>query len=550
MVSTAGPAEAQIPGGPGLAAVTVHDDSGVALVEAAGIPVYAHISVDGVTVLICGSGPAEIDALGGKNLEAAMLDPEIGPGSYYIAYRMPSRDVGSWNAYGEVLLDLGSRAVLRMTPDEAGRLSAAGAEIRLITLDAKPLEPLFGAEPAPLAVIPDSTIRSMIYRVDSATVYDYTGGLSGEWEVPVGDSVCTIFSRWTYSGAHIQKATQWAGEHLEALGLSVEYHQWSDSTNPNVIAEIPGKHSPDSIFIICAHIDDVPPLPIRAPGADDNASGCIAVLVAADLFTQYSWAYTLRFALWTGEEQGLLGSADYAQRSHSLGEDIAGVLNLDMIAYNTIGSSRDIDLHAKSALPSTLVLAQIFADVVAAYDIDLIPQIIPQGTGASDHASFWTYGYTAILGIEDFGDFNPNYHTRRDRLDSLDMGYYVDFVKASVGTFAHMAGGPLPESGTHAGLEPDRAPLARLHPSYPNPAARSTVIRYDVSRACNCRVRIYDVEGRLVRTLRDGTHAPGAYQVEWQGLDDKGRGMSPGIYFSTLSTGNGPSQAHKIVLVR
>jgi Zn-dependent M28 family amino/carboxypeptidase len=81
-----------------------------------------------------------------------------------------------------------------------------------------------------------------------------------------------------------------------------------------VIGEIPGLVNPDDIFIIGAHIDDV----TGTPGADDNASGSVATLLAADILSQYDWGCTLRFAFWTGEEQGLLGSDVYAHRSSQL----------------------------------------------------------------------------------------------------------------------------------------------------------------------------------------------------------------------------------------
>lgn len=298
----------------------------------------------------------------------------------------------------------------------------------------------------PAAVTPDPLVQLMIDQVDSSTVYSYTGDLSGEWPVVVGGAPYTIATRHTYSGEPLQKATQFTGEHLESLGLDVEYHTWNASYPPNVIGVLTGTLNPNDVFIICAHLDDMPPGPL-APGADDNASGSVAVLVAADILTQYQWGCTLRFALWTGEEQGLLGSAAYALRASHHGENIVGVLNLDMIGYNTIGSSPDIDLHADSDTPGTLELAQLFADVVETYDLDLIPQIVPNGTGASDHASFWEHGYAAILGIEDFGDFNPYYHTTNDLLANMDMDYYTDFVKASVGTLAHMSDCLIP-SGT------------------------------------------------------------------------------------------------------
>lgn len=293
----------------------------------------------------------------------------------------------------------------------------------------------------PEAFDPDPTIQSMMDQVISDTVALYDGGLSGEFPVSIGGESYTIMSRYTYSGVPIQKATQYVGEHLDSLGLNVEYHQWSGPTFPNVIGEIPGETNPEEIYIITAHLDSVPSGPI-APGADDNASGSTAVLIAADILSQYRWDCTLRFALFTGEEQGLNGSAAYALRSYNLDEDIQGVLNLDMIGWNTPASSPDIDLHANSGVPGSVPLAQLFADVVSTYNLNLIPQIINNGTGASDHASFWAYNYPAILGIEDYygNDFNPYYHTTEDLLEHLDMDYFTEFVKASVGTFTQMTG--------------------------------------------------------------------------------------------------------------
>jgi hypothetical protein len=294
----------------------------------------------------------------------------------------------------------------------------------------------------PGVIDPNPTIQLMMDQVISDTVVLYDGGLSGEFPVVIGGGNYTIVTRNTYSGTPIEKATQYVGEHLAGLGLPVEYHQWSGATYPNVIGEIAGQTNPDDIYIISAHLDDMPSGPV-APGADDNASGVTAVMIAADILSQYEWDCTLRFALFTGEEQGLLGSYEYAERSFYAGENIEGVLNLDMIGWNTPASSPDIDLHAKSSLPNTITMAQLFADVINTYNLNLIPQVISNGSGASDHASFWAFGYDAILGIEDYyggGDFNPYYHTTNDLLANLDIDYFTEFVKAGVGTFAHMSG--------------------------------------------------------------------------------------------------------------
>jgi hypothetical protein len=391
-------------------------------------------------VYLVGATPSGAEVLKAGPCDVRTLDGNTDGKTYYVVYRMPGLSEPNLSAHGRVLYEDEFQAVMEMTPEAAERLAEAGAELRAVTLDPKPLSVPVQAEIyEPAALTADPLIQQMVDSVDSAAVYQYTGDLSGEWPVTVGGAPYLITTRYTYSGTPLRKATQFAGEHMEALGLAVEYHNWNDPDYPNVIGEQTGVGSPNSIVIICAHIDDMPSGPL-APGADDNASGSVAVLIAADILSQYDWQYTLRFALWTGEEQGLLGSHAYALRSYNLGEDIVGVLNLDMISYNTIGSARGIDLHANQSVPGTLVIADLFDDAVDAYGLNLIPQIIPIGIGASDHASFTDYGYSAILGIEDLSDFNPRYHTTGDQLQYADMGYYVEFVKASVATVGHMAG--------------------------------------------------------------------------------------------------------------
>ncbi len=263
-----------------------------------------------------------------------------------------------------------------------------------------------------------------------------TGELTGEWPALIGGQPYTILNRNTYGGDPIQHATQYVYEHLQAAGLDASYHQWSGPTNPNVIGERTGLGRPDDILLITAHLDDMPTGPI-APGADDNASGSIGVLLAAQVLSQYHWDCTLRFVTFTGEEQGLLGSDAYAQMVYDNGDNILGVLNLDMIAYDS-DAFPIIELHTRPGNAGDLAIANLFDDVVDAYNLNLTPQIVQDGISASDHYSFWERGYSAILGIEDFEDFTPYYHTTGDQLETLDMVYYTEFVRAAVGAFAHM----------------------------------------------------------------------------------------------------------------
>ena len=207
--------------------------------------------------------------------------------------------------------------------------------------------------------------------------------------------------------------------------------------------------NPGDIYIIGAHLDDMPSSG-AAPGADDNASGSVATLIAADIMSQYEWGCTLRFAFWTGEEQGMLGSSVYAARSKTTGETVKGYLNLDMVAYNAV-APRELNLFWKSTVPASQNIADLFVDVVSAYGLDLVPFKYDARSytigNQSDNKSFWDQGYPSILAIEDYyGDFTPYYHKSTDTLSTLDMGYFTTMVQAAVGTFAHMTGCLIPGS--------------------------------------------------------------------------------------------------------
>lgn len=109
-----------------------------------------------------------------------------------------------------------------------------------------------------------------------------------------------------------------------------------------------------------------------------------------------------------------------------------------MIAWNTNNSEPAIDLYYSNSIPPSLTLAQLFSNVVSSYNLALVPQL---GTGVtgSDQYSFWQYGFNSILAIEDFNDFNPYYHGSGDTPALTDPAYFTNFVKASIGTYAHMS---------------------------------------------------------------------------------------------------------------
>ncbi len=73
-----------------------------------------------------------------------------------------------------------------------------------------------------------------------------------------------------------------------------------------------------------------------------------------------------------------------------------------------------------------------------------------------------------------------------------------------------------------------------LHAAQPNPLRHATGIRYDLPVAARARLGIYDVAGRLVRTIVDEDHAAGHFERTWDGNDVAGLPVTGGVYFSVL----------------
>jgi len=323
----------------------------------------------------------------------------------------------------------------------------------------------FLSPPRQEEIVADPIVAAMLAGVSESVLRDYAGGLSGEWPVTIGGQPYTLLTRYSYHAGAMEKATQFVYEHFESLGLNTKYHEFEMLNGMelrNVIAEQPGVVEPGCIYILSAHLDSTSETPsLRASGADDNASGSSAVLAAADLLSQHDFACTLRYALFTGEEQGLHGSRAYAEEARALGEDIRGVVNLDMIGYNSSERPEPvIELHTREANPEDLRLASIFTGVVEAYELDLAPQVLQDGPWYSDHAAFWGEGYPAIIGIEDHTypdeDTTPDYHRTTDRIDTLDFTYLANYTRAALATLAHLGelvpGGTLEGQVTVAGV--------------------------------------------------------------------------------------------------
>ena len=122
---------------------------------------------------------------------------------------------------------------------------------------------------------------------------------------------------------------------------------------------------------------------------------------------------------------------------------------------------------------------------------------------------------------------------------NLDSNVYGNVMEMSVGTAVVLSESAIPTS-------------VSLSQNYPNPFNPSTTIEYNVEQSGHVTLNVYDVMGRLVKTLvnnhREAGHISG-YQVKWDGLDNAGQQVSAGIYIYSLQT-QGVTQTEKMVLMK
>ncbi len=228
-------------------------------------------------------------------------------------------------------------------------------------------------------------------------------------------------------------------EELVKYGYTTYFIEWNNSgyEDRNIEAILPGEKN-DSI-IVCAHYDSVP----SSPGADDNGSGTSAVLAIAKALSNFKvkLTYTIRFVLFSGEEEGLLGSFSYATNAVENNMPIIAVLNADMIGYTKSDEGkRNVYIFDNK---DSKWIANIAVNCSREYGIGLNVNEEYAG-GNSDHWPFMLAGYNAVFFHE--YEFNDYYHTSLDTIDKMDLEYAVKVTRLIASTLLKIANINIPDN--------------------------------------------------------------------------------------------------------
>lgn len=128
------------------------------------------------------------------------------------------------------------------------------------------------------------------------------------------------------------------------------------------------------------------------------------------------------------------------------------------------------------------------------------------------------------------------------------QGYAVVANGALAARDVRDAPAPILHAETIERRPPTTAQISLDSPS-PNPFSATTSVRFATPVDAPVTVRVHDVSGRLVRTLLSSRMEPGEHRVTWDGRDDEGRRVSPGVYFVRL-TAAGVDRYVKTALLR
>lgn len=369
----------------------------------------------------------------------------------------------------------------------------------------------------PEVVQEDARIRSLMNQVSvdslTATIDHLQSYHTRRWD-----------SRMVYD------VQDWLYDTYREMGLDtvllhdfpVVLHDTLYETSDNVIAIQRGLVYPDEYVVCGAHYDSYNNSPghpdsLRAPGADDNASGSSGILETARLLSQCKFERSILYCGWAAEEIGLIGSAAFAKDCADHLLDIVGYFNLDMIGYLKEGS--DIHVHLMYTSQDSTIANYVY-DFSHIYFPEMPIRQNWLSWGDSDYSSFNRNGYAAVHPFEDVYQCSPFIHTPNDILGVSvnNMAQVKRFTELNLGLVATLAG--FVDTSVE---ESDTEPLV----IYPNPVSESLFVKGNGIQ----QIEVYNLMGQKIITqsyanvdegrIEVGVLVPSVYFVRVIGFDGK-----------------------------
>jgi len=244
----------------------------------------------------------------------------------------------------------------------------------------------------------------------------------------------------------------------QGLAVKEEVYEVGGRPCANLVAELRGSRDPDRIILVGAHYDSPP----GSPGANDNGTGVAILLEMSRTLRQQPLPRTVRFVAFVNEEPPYflteaMGSRVHARGARQRGERIEAMLALETLGYYSEaegsqqypppfgafypGTGNFVAVVAN--LASRRLVVEFMTQFMTASDFPIEGVATFEGVPGinwSDHSSFWTEGYPAIM-LTDTAPFRyPEYHSAQDVPERVTRREFARAAHGIIQTVRRMAG--------------------------------------------------------------------------------------------------------------
>ena len=244
---------------------------------------------------------------------------------------------------------------------------------------------------------------------------DMTGGFNGKDRPSAVNRTPRLFVAHQHYAMLYRLATRPAPEKTR-VELEIHNEYLPATAVNNTIGEIPGTDKADEVVVVGAHLDSWD----LGQGATDNGTGSVVALETARALvkTGLKPRRTIRFILFTGEEEGLLGSKAYVEKH----KDEMPKISACLVDDTGTGKITGFDAKQRPVLQSILEkeLESLKDLGVTAFDTPFI--------AGSDHASFDRAGVPGLMARQEIAGYRLNHHSP---LDTVDRAIEPNLVQAA-----------------------------------------------------------------------------------------------------------------------
>lgn len=347
---------------------------------------------------------------------------------YMVVLPTPETDDSAAGQFGTVVDAIGSYRLVAAgsVPAQAKPVLDAGLVVEKIA-PPPPVTVAFHTDRTRLA---EGDVGGLRADVDSNLITQHMNELQAMGATD-GSGLGTRF----YPTASNQRAAEYLYRELESYGLTVWYEyfvSWDGYLLTNVIGEVPGRDQ-SRLYGVMAHFDTISDAPTTvAPGADDNASGVAASLEIARILSGWSLKYPLQIIFVNYEEQGIIGSQEWARGAVARGEPWEGVFNIDSVGSDRNGRRIVLNSEGSSTWMGDLIVRVNDAyglgeNINNAHDPDIM----------ADDNRLRDEGIEAVMVARELYGQSPYHHTTNDVMDNVSVPRVQDttvLILLSVGS--------------------------------------------------------------------------------------------------------------------